>query len=50
MFMLILNVIFMVLFWVWAIESFQLADNSIRGWMYLFMSAFSGSQVLVALF
>ena len=49
MFMLILNVIFMVLFWVWAIESFQLADDR-RGWMYLFMSAFSGSQVLVALF
>ena len=50
MFMLILNVILMVLFWVWAIESFQIADNNVRGWSYLLMSAFSGSQVLVALF
>jgi hypothetical protein len=50
MFMLILNVIFMVLFWVWAMESFELADNSVRGWMYLFMSAFSGTQILGALF
>jgi hypothetical protein len=50
MFMLILNVIFMVLFWVWAIESFQLADNNVRGWLYLFMSAFSGAAVLSSLF
>lgn len=49
MFMLILNVIFMVLFWVWAIESFQLTDNK-RGWLYLFMSAFSGAAVLSSLF
>lgn len=47
---LLFNVIFMVLFWVWAIESFQIADNNLRGWLYLFMSAFSGAAVLSSLF
>jgi uncharacterized membrane protein len=50
MFMLILNVIFMVLFWVWAIESFQIEDNNLRGWTYLFISAFSGAAILSSLF
>jgi len=46
---LLFNVSFMVLFWIWAIESFELADNK-RGWFYLFMSAFSGAAILSSLF
>jgi uncharacterized membrane protein len=48
--MLILNLAFMVVCWVWAIESFQIADNNARGWFYLFLSAFNGAAVLSYLF
>jgi hypothetical protein len=50
MFMLIFNVIFMVLFWVWAIESFQTEGDNVRGWAYLFSSALSGAFILFYLF
>jgi len=50
MFMLIFNVIFMVLLWVWAIESFQTEGDNVRGWAYLFSSAVAGALILSSLF
>jgi len=40
----------MVLFWVWAIESFQIAGDNVRGWAYLFLSAVAGASILSSLF
>lgn len=49
MFQLFISIMFMILFWVWAIEHFQNNENKI-GWFYVFVSALNGANVLAFLF
>ena len=48
--LLILNVVFAVLCWKWAMECFEDKNRQLVGWLYLIASAWNGASFMATVF